>query len=406
VSVPPAVTIPLQVWGLASSLGSTSLDQLEARSRRITRPLVHQWFSESPTTEEVAVLSTCHRVELVLLVRSDGELRRWRERLPGPPESWQVRGGEELVHHLFRVAAGRESLARGELDVRRQVQTAAQTIESRHPRPILAELFAESIRAAQAVTPPGGPVRSVAAEAARALLAMVEQPHPRVLIVGAGAVGRQVAESLSSTAQVTVLFHRRPPGNEFVHATGASLAPFDQLTRELRTADAVVTAVKSGRPCLSAAQLRDGRSRVLVDLGVPRNIDPDVRALPNVRLIDLEELHRSIGPLPALEEVDERLEVMAHTCAAGLRRALVEPWIDARLRTIERLRQSELASARQFLGDLTPGQEVAIERLTRRLIARLLVPPIQRVRALPPGPEGDRDRQFALALLDPDVDEP
>jgi len=124
--------------------------------------------------------------------------------------------------------------------------------------------------------------------------------------------------------------------------------------------------------------------------------------LPNVRLVDLEELHQKFRPSLPPEDFDDRLEAMARASAEDLRRRLVEPWIDARLRSVEAVRRREVANARRFLGDLSPEQEDALEHLTRRLVARLLVPSVRRVRSLPPGPEGDRDRRFALELLGPE----
>ncbi len=396
---------PFLVVGIASSLGPTSLDDLELRARSLTRDQIRVWFSRFEGTEEATVLSTCHRVELVLLVRSESVVDRWLAVLPGMPETWQVREGWELVHHLFRVAAGRESLAVGEVEVRRQVRTAQRSVESRHPRPVLARLLSAAVEAAGRVSGSSRPPPSVAAVAAAKLLELVDRPLPRVLVVGAGAVGRQVAEYLSPSAQVTLVYHRAAPKDGFVRATGARPVPFDRLTEELGRSDAAVTAVKSGVPCLRASDLPRDRPLVLVDLGVPRNINPDVRELSNVRLIDLEELHSGPLPFPTEPVQDAQVEGHARQFFDEFGRRLAAPGVDAWLRSAEGIRQSELATARRFWGTLTPSQEVAIERLTQRLVTRLLVPPAHRLRSLPAGPEGDRERRLALELLRPDPDD-
>ena len=81
----PPLAMPLSLHGLEFSLDTASLDALEAVARRVTRTQVGSWFSDFQGSEEVALLSTCHRVELALLVRSPGEVNRWREVLPGDP---------------------------------------------------------------------------------------------------------------------------------------------------------------------------------------------------------------------------------------------------------------------------------------------------------------------------------
>jgi len=397
---------PFLLYGVAASLGSVPLEELERRARAVTREQLGRWFARLRNTEEAALLTTCHRVELVLLVRSAAEVDRWLELLPGTPRSWQLREGSELVRHLFRVAAGRESLASGEAEVRLQVRAAERSVESRHPRPVLAELLSAAVAAAEEVAPARSPTPSVALVAAAALRELVGVPSPRVVVVGTGAVGRQLAEHLATFARVTVVYRARAPKKGFVEATGARAVHLDSLAEELGRADAVVTAIKSGSPCLGVPDIPSDRPIVLVDLGLPRNIDPQVRTLPNVRLVDLEELHASSASPVADRVQDRQVAALAAAYDDRLRRQLKEPWVDAWLRSVEEIRQEELANARRFWGSLTPEQEEAVGRLTERLVRRLVVPPAQRLRSLPAGPDGERERRLALRLLRPDLDDP
>jgi glutamyl-tRNA reductase len=397
---------PLELFGLEFSLDSASLDALEAVTRSVTRAQVARWFPRFLGTEEVALLSTCHRVELTLLVRFPEEVGRWQDTLPGDRSSWKVRQGREVVRHLFRVAAGRESLAVGEAEVRDQVRAAAGSTESRHPRPVLRELLARAADGAEEVALSVSSACSIASIAAERLLDLVRRPRPRVLVVGSGTVGRQVAERLAPSARVTVVFHERSPGEPFLRSTGARAVRLDRLAAELMDTDAIVTAAKFGNHGLHASDLPRDRSLVLVDLGVPRNIAPGVRELPNVRLVDLEELHGLSGGFQRSDGHEARVEELADRCSDRLERLLLEPWVDAFRRAAEEIRRSELAQARSFLGRLDPDQEVAIERLTQRLVARLLLPPTERIRSLPPGPVGDAQRRFAVDLLCPRSAEP
>jgi glutamyl-tRNA reductase len=402
----PAPTVdeaamPLSLFGLEFSLDTSSIDALEAVARAVTPQRIGEWFARQPGTEEVARLSTCHRVEIVLLARRPDEPERWRDLLPGSPSSWRLREGRAVVHHLFRVAAGRESLARGEAEVRGQVRGAGRSVQSRHPRPVLRALFDGAANAAGSVAPSVDTSRSIASIAAARLLELVARPLPRVLVIGSGAVGRRVTERLASYARVTVVFHRTPPEAAFLAATGARAVGLDRLHEELGTTDALVTAAKFGDRGLRAADLPRDHPLVLVDLGMPRNIDPDVRDLPAVRLVDLEELHRPAGRLPGEDDQDALVEGLAGRFSDHLEGLLLEPWIDAFRRAAEDVRRAELAIARPYLGPLGAEQAAAVERLTQRLVARLLLPPTQRIRSLPPGPEGDFKRRFAVELLRP-----
>ncbi|MGI0151309.1 MAG: hypothetical protein ACREC5_05180, partial [Thermoplasmata archaeon] len=314
--------------------------------------------------------------------------------------------GREAVHHLFRVAAGRESLAIGEVEVREQVRAAQGSIRSRHPRPVLREVLEGAVDAAERIASSLPASRSIASVAAGRLLELVDRPQPVLLVVGSGLVGRQVAEALAPHARVTIVFHERPPEAEFLRATGARAVRLDHLAEELAGADGVVTAAKFGDRGLRTSDLPSDRPMVLIDLGVPRNIDPGVRELPAVRLVDLEELHARRSGVPEADDRDARVEELAGRFSDRFERRLLEPWIGAIRRAAESARRVEFARAREFLGWLDPNQEIAVERLTQRLVARLLLPSLERIRELPPGPEGDLRRRLALELLRPDPADP
>jgi glutamyl-tRNA reductase len=396
----------LLLYGFEMSLETTSLDLLESVARSVSRESIRSWFSACVGTKEVALLTTCHRVELTLLLSSAHDLEQWRDQLPGPRDAWRVREGRAVVHHLFRVASGRESLASGEAEVRLQVRAAGRRVESRYSRPVLRELFRRAADAAVELAPSVPLSRSIAAVAVAQLLELVRTPLPKVIVIGSGTVGRQVTERLAGEAWVTLVFHAHPPGASFVQATGTRTARLERLSDALADADAVVTAAKFGERGLRATDLPRDRPLLLIDLGMPRNIDPDVRKLSNVRLIDLADLHAQTCRESRSPDSEDRLTDLADRCGEYVERLLMEPVIAALRRSAEELRRNELASARQFLGPLDLRQEQAVERLTRRLVDRILLPSTQQLRSLPPGPEGEARRRWLVELYRPSPADP
>jgi glutamyl-tRNA reductase len=400
-ALPAPIEDPLLLVGYEHSLDSSTLDALDRVQRAFPPDRLDELFGRGDGTEEATMLRTCHRLEVLLVVRSREEADRWREELPGDPGAWRAREGAEVVRHVFSVAAGRESLAFGEREIRDQVRRARGATRSRHPRPILRSLLESAVRAAEAAAPVVPPERSVAGLAVARLLSLLDRPSPKVLVVGSGAVGRRVAILLAPHAAVTLVYRTAAPEAAFLQETGCRAIPLEGLREALLRCDAVVTAAKSGDGFLGPAALPEGKPLVLVDLGVPRNIDPAVRDRPGVALVDLGDLRAAVArPRLSIEE-ETRSTSAADACFAELRVRLGEPSIAAVRRAAEEIRALELARARPFLGSLGAEQEVAVDRLTRHLVARLLQPATDLLRTLPPGPEGDRLRRLALELLRP-----
>ncbi len=395
---------PLRLVGFELSLRTARIETLEAAARSLDPAWAEREFRERPDLEEIVLLKTCHRVEVFLLLRSAATVPLWRSELELRGGGWTERTGLEAVRHLFSVASGLESLAVGEREVRQQIRSAIGTVQSRHPRPVLRELLGAAVAAADREFPRVDPSRSIAAVAVSRLQQLVGPPFPRVVVVGSGIVGREIAELLAPSARVTLVYHRRPPDPGFLRSIGARAAPIVRLVEELAVCDAVVAAAKSGRAVITPPAIPRDRPVVLIDLGVPRNIAPEVRQLPRARLLDLGDLYGDMPP-PA-HQAPPGVEAAAREAAQVLERRALEPWVAFLRREVERVRQAELASARPYLGDLTEAQSQAVERLTRRLVGRLLDGPTERIRALSSSPEDERIRRWALELLTPDSPEP
>ncbi len=396
---------PLELSAFECSLDTTSLDQLGEVARALPRAQVHAAFGRLPAVQELALLSTCHRVELYLIAERSRPTYDVRPALPGAPEVWREYRGAHAVRHLYRVAGGWESLAVGEREVGRQVRNAGGAVLSRHPRAVLRELFLGAADGAPVAPTALRGAPSVAAVAADHVARILPTESSRVVVVGTGVVGRQFLEHLPPRVAKTVVYRTRPPSDALLGATGAAVLPIERLDEAVRVADVLVLALRSDAPILGARDVPTDRPIVVVDLGMPRNVDPGVRRLANVRLVDLEELRSRRVSGVSLSAGDE-LEDRVGRAYDRLERKLWEPSVAEVYRAAEAIRRAEYARARKFLGRLDPAQEVAVERLTRRLVSQVLRGPVERARTLPAGTRGNRERQRALELIRPAPGDP
>lgn len=400
--------LPLSLTVLEISLASAPLEEVEEAAVSVTPAWLEKLFAREEALREVALLSTCHRVELLLVGEGSDAVARLSRNLPGRAGAWRCWSDRGAARHLFRVAAGLESLAVGETEVQRQVAAAGRTVRSRHSRPIVQGLIREALSALPVPTVGTAPAPSVAAVAAERLLQLVGLTEPRVLVLGSGTAGRGVARSLAGRARVTLAYHRTPPEPGFLAEVGASAVPLEAAGALFATSDAVVTATKVGRRAIAASELSGSAARLWIDLGVPRNVDPAVRELPGVTLLDVGDLYQGRRPGASRRAEADAVEVdrLADAWSERFERERLEAWVDALRRSVEEVRRSEVASAERFLGALAPEQRLAVERLTRRLVGRLLDPVSGRLRELPVGEDGERLRRLAFELLAPDAPGP
>ncbi len=382
------------------NLWQIGISDLEATVGEVTVGRLRTWFEEDPSVLEIALLRTCQRVLLLAVFDAPEGVEGWSGRLAATG-AWTVRTDEEAIRHLYGISAGLESRAPGEREVRDQVRAAAQSVLSRYPRPVLANVLRRAASAPERLPPsPEGSVADLAADWLRPRLA---GRRASILVIGAGTVGRKAAERLAGESDVTILYRTRPPDPSWTARWNVRVRPAPEMADALRSADAVVAAAKTIGRVLGPADLPGEAGtgpRWFVDLGLPRNIDPEIGLRLGAQLVDLGGLPQGRLAPERLAEVRRTIRAAADEGIRDFAAASVEPWVTELRVWAESIRSEEWARARSHAPDLPEPARLAFERLSERLVRRLLAGPTAELRSLPPEPAVDLLRRRVLELFE------
>ena len=283
----------------------------DAAAERFMRELVSE-----EEIQEAVVLSTCNRTELYLVVGDAVEaetavLGRLARRAGVRPTEllegiYSLRNCD-AARHLYRVTSGLESMVVGEAEVQGQVKRAYEAaLATQSTGPLTNKLFraalatGKRVRTDTAISVGHASVASVAVDAAREALGDLGSRH--VLIIGAGETAEGTARALHEQGVRTMFVanRRRERAIELAQRFGGETVAFDALPDELARADIVVASTSSPHLILGAEELalvmpeRAGRPLLLIDLAVPRDIDPACAELPGVTLSDIDDLQRQV----------------------------------------------------------------------------------------------------------------
>jgi glutamyl-tRNA reductase len=352
---------------------------------------------------EAVVLSTCNRTEIYLLggdpdlAREELEQRSGLE-LEGVLARWD---DGEAVSHLFRVAAGLDSLVPGESQILGQVRDAYESARTRGATgALLNRLFEEALHAGKRVRTEAKlhelpeSVAASAVELGVGELGGVE--GKRALLFGAGKMSELAARDLRTRgAEVVVSSRTLESAQDLAQRVGGRAAAFDAVAVELPEADLVISATRCPYPILHAEAVRPReKPLVLVDVAVPRDLDPAIGELDGCTLFDIDALGE--GLVGREEDVREAEAIVAEEAArfAEWRRSrdAAEAIRDLRTRA-EEIRSEELARAGSRLSDLSDRERETVETLTTQIVNKLLHAPT--IRAKEAGSEPLRDL-FAL----------
>jgi glutamyl-tRNA reductase len=353
--------------------------------------------------KELALVSTCNRLELYawtdaadaseLAAASDELVRRWagddHHHLRELEELVLRRTGEEAASHLIRVASGLESQILGDVQILGQVRRAyQQAVEAGAVGTGLHRLFSVALHAAKRVqheTGLAGGRHSVGAEAA-ALAARRQGPlmKRRCVIIGCGKTGERAARQLVKLGAADIVLMNR--SSDRAEALAKDLwgraAPFDRLHRELARADVAIIATSADRPPVRAASLRfcresagtQDRPLVLIDLSVPRNVEPEVAGLPGVELLDLDALHPPLAQAEALRRaaVPQAEIIVTEELAAFM------VWVraEAAREALRPLREALNEVCRRELAFAGAKAGADLDRAAERIVAKLMARPM------------------------------
>jgi glutamyl-tRNA reductase len=360
-------------------------------------------LAATPGIREGIILSTCNRTELIVL----GE---------GPEARTSLRGfllqrgrvtGEELdrhaylhvdadaVRHLFRVAASLDSMMIGESQILGQVKdafAAAQAAGTVHAR--LDHLVRRALQVAKLVRTATGiarsPVSIARAAAMRAHEVFGSLRERAVLIVGAGKMARLAAEHVvsSGVGSIAVVNRSWQGAADLARRMQGTAFPWEERARLLGVSDVVI--VSTGAPqhvivleeVLQVARVRRGRPLFLLDIALPRNVDPRVNQIDNVYLYDLDDLQAvaEAGRSERRREAANAESMIEAETEAYLERARaleVTPTIVALRERLQAMGAAEMERFRSRLGALTPEQVRTLDEFREALLNKVLHHPVQ-----------------------------
>jgi glutamyl-tRNA reductase len=364
---------------------------------------------------ESLILSTCNRVEIAVTAEDGADpaaavdefLSQHRQVEPGTLAAHLYHyTDEEAIRHLFRVAASLDSMVVGEPQILGQIKTAYAIAKAHGTVNSLLEVIltrafsvAKRVRSETGIGESAVSVGYAAVELAREIFGTLASK--RVMIVGAGKMSELAARHLhrSGATEIFVTNRTAERARELAGLFQGTIVDYDRFLATLPEMDIVIAS--SGAPFYiirkdqmrRVIEARRNRPMFLIDIAVPRNIEPAVNELDNVFLYDIDDLQRvvetNIGERKKrAEQAEEIVTEEVGRMVSRMRAREVVPTITSLQDQLEQLRQAEVARMRGKLGALTPQQEEAIEALTRGLINKIAHGPISELRRQAGQPEG------------------
>ncbi|MBC8084995.1 MAG: glutamyl-tRNA reductase [Hymenobacter sp.] len=370
----------------------------EAACRRLLLVL-----SQELDLTDVLVLSTCNRTEVYYSAAQDrsaailtelASLKGLSDTTPIAPYFTSIISASAAVQHLFEVAMGLDAQVVGDQQISHQVKQAYQwSADAGAAGPLLHRLLHTVFFTHKRVRQETG-FCDGAASVAYAALQLVEDltahlASPRVLLLGAGAFGADVARYFGASsrfAQVTVCNRTRAKAEALAAECGLQVLDFADLARGVQDADVVISSVAAPAPLITPELLGSHpvlSHKYLVDLSMPRSIDAAVETVPGVLLYPLDAIQSKASAALArrLAAVPQVRAIIAESLA-GLQdwseEMEVSPTIQKLKNALEQLRQDEM---KRFGKRMSPAEVGLLDEITRSLMQKVLKQPVLQLKA-------------------------
>jgi glutamyl-tRNA reductase len=369
-----------------------------------------------PKIKEAAILSTCNRTELYIHGTEPQPAVQWLEDFHHVPKDTlspylYTLPREKAVTHAFRVASGLDSMVLGEPQILGQMKQAVRHAESAGALGlVLNRLFQRTFAVAKDVRTRTD-IGSASISMAAASVKLAERLFPsiseqRLLLIGAGEMIELTATHFAAKQpkSITIANRTMERGRQLAERFGANAIMLNEMPERLHQYDIIVTCTASSLPILGKGLLeRVVKARrhapvFIVDLAVPRDVEPEASALDDVFLYTVDDLSNIVkGNLQirqdAVVQAEQMIATQAESFLSWLEGRTVVPTITALHGHHDQLRAAELEKARRLLTNGTPPDQV-IELLARGLTNKFLHAPTQALNQA-----GEAERAEIVALL-------
>jgi glutamyl-tRNA reductase len=377
-----------------------SEDQIRASLARLTCGHIVTPLSE------MVILSTCNRIEIYaasnhlafaeleafLADTHDVPVHEFR------PHLYRLKD-QDAVRHLYEVAAGLNSLVVGEPQILGQVTKALELARGQNAAgPLLNRLFQAAIHTGKRARTETDISRNHASVSSLAASVAERVVHPiseaQVVILGAGEMAELAVEALRKRGakRILVVSRTMQRAQDLVQRWNAQATTFENIHTALSSADILISSTSAPHTIISRNMVKDAmavrgpRPLVLIDIAVPRDIDPDAKEIPHVKLYDMDHLNdhleqslaERMAEIPRVKSIVEEEALEFEDYMKSLQ---MIPIIADMRQQAETIRQSVLKKSLSRMPDLTEKERDHIEAMTQALVKKILDAPTQRLRA-------------------------
>jgi glutamyl-tRNA reductase len=369
----------------------------------------------SPGLLEGMILSTCNRVEVAVTADEEADATtavegflaeaRSVDRAWVSPYLYKF-DGSDAIRHLFRVASSLDSMVVGEPQILGQLKTA-YSLAKEHGTVsgfldlVLTRAFnvAKRVRTETEIGESAVSVSYAAVQLAKDIFGSLS--GKRVLVIGAGKMSESAMRHLKRAGVTEILITNRTRARavEVAEECGGRVVDYERFLDTLPEVDIVIASSGATEYILTRDQVRQAVARrrnrpmFLIDIAVPRNIEPEVNQLDNVFLYDIDDLSKVVdanvtGRLAVAQQAEDIIREEVDRMMLRLKGREVAPTIVSLQEQLEQWRKGEIDRQRARLGLLSPQQEEALDAITRGIVNKIAHGPITELRRQAAEPSG------------------
>ena len=386
----------LKVVGLSHDSSPIAIRESVAFSENESRNFLDR-MREILGVEEALILSTCNRTEIYYT--SDLDLSNAILNLlkiekgidHGIDSYFWNKENLPALRHLFRVALGLEAKVLGDIQISNQVKKAYQCSADQHLsgpffHRLMHTIFYANKRVVQETV-----FRDGAASVSYACVGLVQQfiqnfSDPKILVLGLGEIGRDVADNMEEmNASITLSNRNAQTTQTLAKQYGYEVLPFEELLKNISKFDVIISSVQVPKPLIMKDHIPEQllSQKLFVDLAVPRSMDPEIDTIDGIILYNVDQIEEQTSGIierrrAAITEVELILDETIEELKNWSLEMEVSPTIKKLKKALEEIRKEEIA---RYVGKVTEVEQDLIDKVTKSIVQKVIKLPVLQLKA-------------------------